>query len=474
MKVTFDDELPQVQKMNDGSEWLKSIVPPEIMSKQFFLSLYESLKDNEEFKNLLEEIKKASAELDTNSEQNNNNTLGSIYYSNLSKTNKKFGEKFKQLENKLLDQVLHEVSHSYNTKRHTHSGFVHYLYYAWSNEMGICLRPDVIFYTIVCETIEYLRKNKNIIGLIKEITIPVCLEKDKLENNKYFDNLMVEIYENDIFRDLMTSSNFESEPDNFNIALKFASVKTANANFNNLSTMCGITQVEIMGEKSDWLKLSDKILLMKTIIPNLDRYYNKCHLIIKKIMSHDFYQSDHLNQFDFFKNIFYLEHIDNCKSSNSHVVVDGWFKDFYINKHLTLDKYPTHANYIPCIQNNKKYFKTMGMTYSECKNNILYPQYGEITYEVLDDNIFNSTIIPISNKKNNTTEPVDSINNLTNNENNTNQNTSYLGKLLEFTNYASDTTTNVLKQNWQTTLIMSFFVGAVGLGSIIISKLDRN
>lgn len=462
MKVTFSDKLPQVEKMNDRSQWLKSIVPPEIMDKQFFLSLYESLKDNEELQNLLEEIKKASTEANTNNEQNN--TMDSVYYSNLSKTDKKFGEKFKQLENKLLDQVLHEVSHSYKTKQHTHSGFVHYLYYAWSNEMGICLRPDVLFYTIVCETIEYLHRNKNMVGFIKKIILPVYLEKNNLENNDYIDHMMTEIYDNNIFRELMTSSNFKSEPNNFNIALKFASTKTANTNFNNLSTMCGITDVEIIGEKSDWLILLDKILLMKTIIPNLDDYYNKCNLLIEKIILHKFNQ---LNQQDFLKNIFCLKDSNECESNYSHIV-DGWFKDFYIDDHLTLDKYPTHANYIPCIQNSKKYIKTMGMTYSECENNILYPQYGEITYEVLHDDVFNAIIIPNSNKTNTVLTETVSL------TNDSNQNISFLGKLLEFTNYASDTTTNIIKNNWQTTLIMSLFVGAVGLGSMIISKMDRN
>lgn len=488
-KKHSDDEtlsLLPTQKLNDNTQWLKSIIPPEIMGKQFFESLYEKLKENSELRELIESIK-YSIDQSLKNESKDNNIISSVYCNELSKTNEEFGNKLKQLETKLLDQVLKEIKHSYKDKQHTHSGFVYYLYYAWSNDMGICLRPDMIYYTIVCETINYLNKNKNIVGLLKKnYKINVSLNKeDYIDENLLF-SILNEIFQDKSLCNILSHTEFSSQPDNFNIVLKFASMKMAKTEFNCFSPLCGITQVDITDNYLDWLQLLDKIKLLSTIIPTLQQYYDKCSDTIMKIISivcdgNNLNDSD--NQSDFFENIFWLEN----KCTSRHYIINGWFANFYMRQYTTLDEYPSHANYLPYTQYGKKYIYAVGMTYSNYENNILYPQYGEIVYQILHDGIFNVLLLAdnteITNEEKcklmiksinqnvgcSTTD--EELNTLSNNVKQNNE-TTFVGKLMENITYATNTTSDTLKNNWQTTMLVSVF-GVIGIGAMLITKLGK-
>lgn len=484
------NELLSVQRLDDNSQWLKSIVPPDMIDRKFFMSLYEELKDNSEFRELMESTKKLSL---AESQQQSKSVVDSVYYSKLSKTNETFGKKFRQLETKLLDQVLSEVSHSYKDKQHTHSGFAYYLYYAWSNEMGICLRPDILFYTIACETMSYITKNKNLFNefFSKEqrehlnINITGDLTEDKLVS------VLNDLLGNKLFGASLTHTHFESQPSNFNTVLKFAPIKMATAYFNYLTSFCGITEVDVKGNESDWEILRNHVDLISSIVPGLEKYYKKCVYLIEKIIFFTFKSDDEQLKQKFFEEIFWLE--DPCSSGHTHVV-KGWFSDLYVNEYVSLEDFPAHANYAPYTntETNKNYIKAVGMTYSEYENNILYPEYGEVVYEVLHQGIFKvllaSENVELSNEEKcksmiksinasvgyaPTDDEVDKIYADKMKLSKHKVDESFVGRFFETMTYAT-MATKVMKDNWKTTMAVTMLAGAVGFGAMFASRLAKN
>lgn len=491
IKRGSQNELLNIQKLDTNSQWLKSLVPPDLTDRKFFVSLYEGLKDDKEFNELMESTKKIS-----NTENLNKSVVDSVYYDKLSKTNAEMKRKFLLIETKLLDQVLKEESHSYKNQQHTHSGFAYYLYYAWSKELGICLRPDMIFYTILCETVSFIMKNQK--GYKHLFTDSYTNNKTfdiKVQNGEHFDNnkmneTLSTIISYQELKDVATKKHFKSQPDNFSYVSNFCFVKMASAYFNFLTSFCGIPKIEILGDSDDWVELLASIRSLSSIVPELSQYYERCNNTIGKIVNYVF-SKNKTEAIRFLSEIFWLE--DPCKSGHTHEV-KGWFSHFYVNDYTSLEDFPSHANYVPFtnMDSNKKFIKAVGMTYSMEKENILYAQYGEITYEVLHQGIFNILLscenIELSNEEKcksmiksmntsmgyiPTNEEVEKI--YTNNfkERNNNPDVTLVSKFLEVVGDTVTITGNVMKENWKTTLFVTTVIGAIGMGSIVAKMLNK-
>ena len=380
------NKLLQTRKLDDGSQWLKSMVPPDLMDKKFVMGLYDGLKNDPEFTELIASTKQISNSL--NAEKS---IVDSTYYDNLSKTHLDVKEKFALLEKKLVEQILKEKKHTYKDKPHTHSGFAYYLFYCWSNEMGICLRPDMIYYTVVCETVSHILKNKDQYKHLftdhnDKSVLEILVDHEFDIDIDTLDAVLNDVISNVDFKKLITETKFDSQPENFSTVLKFSFVKMASAYFNFLMSMCGISTVEVVGSQDEWLELLNKLAKLSEFVPSLQQYYFKCTETVQNIVTYGF-GSDQLESSKFFENVFWLE--DPCSSGHTHVI-KGWFSSLYVDSYESLEDYPVHANYIPYIQkeSGKNYIKVMGMTYSDELDGTLYPQYGEIVYEVVHSGIY--------------------------------------------------------------------------------------
>lgn len=525
MKIYIDNDKnnfqlkdqPQVQMLNTSSQWLKSLVPPHLMDRKFFVSLYEKLKDDSEFVELMHSTKKLSVKKMQDNE--NSSVVDSVCYNKLSKEHEDVKEKFNLLEQKLLEQVLKESVHSYKTEPHTHSGFAYYLYYSWANEMGICLRPDMLYYTVVCETVSYLTKHsQDYPQLLSRVdNIDICINcKDCTQTNSIKSTRCAESFGSDTLnnflsvlikdpqlKELMSETSFSDQPENFSEVLKFGWVKMASVHYNLLKSFCGIKSVEITCSEEDWKMLTHKLRKLSDIVPDLSQYYEKCISTVEKIAK----SSNTDGQF--FKEIFWLE--TPCESGHSHGV-KGWFSNFYLSTCDSLEEYPAHANYVPYMDasNGKKYIKTSGMTYSTELDGVLYPKYGTIDYEVSHDGIFSvltnsksteltseetcksmiksinasmgykPTEVEIEKAYNTNfkkkidvihelTESVKSVDSLATNTHN-NPNVTMISKFMETVTYATINATTAAKENWGTAL----FLASCGIAaSILFVKFSK-
>lgn len=387
----------KVRTLNNNSQWLKHLAPG-VMNKEFVVSLCADLEGNQEFSDLIFSIQKLSSELVSDSQ------LGqSSCYDNLRQTNDEIAHKMLRIEQMLTNQVLVEVSSNYSKNQHTHAGLVNYLFYAWANDFGICLRPDMLYYTIISETMTHILSNaEQFQHLLIHSSDSVIIENevDNLPEHLLQEQLL-NILNNIDFKTHIVDVKFDSQPENFSFALGMCFFKRVNEQQIPVDPMCGIPSIEILGNKQEWIKLLDTIAKLSTFVPSLGDYYVQCSDAINELVSARFCgfnnDSDSFNDenvpeklVEFLSNIFWIN--GECESNHS-VVLSGWFKKFYILQWDYLELYPTHSNYVSyknqSVDNlSKNFIKVCGLNYSKLENNTLYPQYGESVYEVRHSKIF--------------------------------------------------------------------------------------
>lgn len=391
-----NNEIKQVRTLNNNSQWLKHLFSENVMTKEFVVSLCAELEGNKEFTNLIIDIQKLSSELATSSQLSK-----SSCYDNLKQTNSEIASKMLMMEHILTNQVLIENNNPHKFETHSHAGFVNYLYYAWANEFGICIRPDMLYYTIISETIEHIISKENNVtenkyfNLFKKEREPIRFERScetnyEISKNE-IENIVNSVINQPDFKKHIIDIQFDSQPDNFNVALNMCFLKQIPENIRKIDSKCGITMVEVLGSEREWTNLLDTIAKLSTFVPELGDYYVKCTLAINKLVVSRF-NTNELSEsvisekmIEYLSEIFWVE--GEC-DSNHITLAKGWFRDFFIDEYDSIEQYPTHSHFVPYIVNNKNFIKVCGLNYSNMNDNILYPQYGESTYEVKHNKIF--------------------------------------------------------------------------------------
>jgi hypothetical protein len=312
--------------------------------------------------------------------------------------------------------TITQIENNHPDNDHTHAGFVYYLYQCWAKEKGVCLRPDIIWYTIVSETAREILGNPS---KYKHLFSKTTGKQDMILTEMtphdisidHLDKLLDEKVTNKEFKQLITGTQFKSQPEEFDLALKMSFAYMGKAYFNYMTTLCGISSVTVEGDKQEWFKLTKAIIDLNKFIPNLKSYYQKCCKTVNDICyySFDAKLKPQLNKFrvvdngwrthtkttldkynspeDFFSQLFMIK--ENCGSGHPYSTI-GWFSNLYMGNHSVLYDFPTHINYVPYrqIDYEKYYYKATGLTYSIDKENVLHPHYGVVIHEV-DEETFN-------------------------------------------------------------------------------------
>lgn len=213
-------------------------------------------------------------------------------------------------------------------------------------------------------------------------------EVDKLLNNNVL---------NYDFKNIITETKFDSQVENFDLAIKIAFAYMASPYFDYLTTRCGIPHVEVLGREEEYKLLYNKITELKKYVPEFSNYLDGCGEIVNDLIYWCFDDKTIkpvLSSCDdaemFLSGIFYIK--QNCGSGHPYNIY-GWINKFYMKNHHNLSKYPAHLNYIPYefVDNQTYYYKAIGLSYSEYdeEKNILRPQYGYTIHQVFDKELFN-------------------------------------------------------------------------------------
>jgi len=295
----------------------------------------------------------------------------------------------------------------------THKGLMQYIFSAWAQELGVVLKPDVFFYTVVSEIKNQIISNPDKYRHLltssdkKEEIIVVGLTVDTL-----LDALEQKVPCKDLFN-LVSKTSFSTEPKHFKQVLGITMADMGTPYYSYGTTRCGIPKVMVLGEKSEWDKLVASIISLKNIFDSccnvLSEYLVNVLGTINKFIEAVFEDNDK----EYFRNMFIYHKNPKCGSGHEPVVLNGWIKHLYICKYYKerflghdehINRYPSHLNCLPYDDkddpSNIKYFCYIcGLSSSKNIDGYLYPEYNIAHCEIVHpDNKTIFDVIACNNK----------------------------------------------------------------------------
>lgn len=283
----------------------------------------------------------------------------------------------------------------------THQGLMQYLFSAWAKELGVVLKPDIIFYTIISEI-------KNEIINDPETYRQLFTTSDKKTKiilvGLTIDNLMNALESQIPCRDLfnlITKTSFSTAPVHFNQILGITMADMGTPYYYYGSTRCGIPRVAISGDESEWLKLIGIVTDLKNIFEPLSkmlgRYLEIIFGTLNDLVKAVFYDKNN----DYLREMFIYHKNPYCGSGHEPIVLKGWARHFYIGEYFTssrkfyydeyINKFRSHINCLPYNNEDdpndiKYYFYACGLSSSRIVDGFLYPEYNIAHCEIVHSN----------------------------------------------------------------------------------------
>ena len=302
----------------------------------------------------------------------------------------------------------------------THAGLISYVHYAWANEIGIQLRPDMIMNTIISRLADQILSNPKDYKYLftdSESKVDIVTVGNLFDIEQIIEKVR-SVIKNPEFLSVICDTEFESDVVNAKLARNIAFACAATPYFSYMSTMCGIPTLEVIGSESDWIKLYQSINKLINMGPDNTYNHHKQYItesanIISNIIYYCFgtkttdFKQLYSSREEFFSDIFHYGENAQCGSGHDDTVVSGWLRVFYggslkYEPSKILGKYNAHTNYL-CVRDidtQKMYCQVVSLAYSilDSDRNILSPHYGIITYEITDESTYNRLAM-INNEK---------------------------------------------------------------------------
>jgi hypothetical protein len=264
-----------------------------------------------------------------------------------------------------------------NNMNYSHQGLIQYVFLCWAKELGVVLKPDMLFFAIISEIKNFIvdkpepfrslftKENEKTDIVIVDLTI------EKLMT--VLENLMPS---KELF-DIVTNTTFETAPEHFLQVMGITMADMGTPYYDYYTTRCGIPEVKVMGCEEDWLKLIQRITQLSTLLSSyhwgLKDYFKRITKTLTELVT-----AINVENIAFFENIFSYEMDKNyCQSGHQYVLMNGWIKNFYIKNHSSyINDYASHLSCLPYSDEDKYYFYISGMTSSRLQDGYLYPEYN--------------------------------------------------------------------------------------------------
>ena len=269
-----------------------------------------------------------------------------------------------------------------NKMEYTHPGFIQYVFTAWVNELGVVLKPDVLFYTIISEIKDaIINKPDNFKKLFTTLDEKTEIEVVHLTIDKLVDALEQLIPCKELF-DIITKTEFDTAPFYFKQVLGITMADMGTPYYSYSTSKCGIPKLRVLGDIGNWENLCRAIDGLQKLLAPCSSQVGKYLLLaletINEIMAAAFTKNDR----EFFQNIFTYAKNAKCGSGHAKVVMNGWIKNFYINHQSPyIRDYSSHLNCLPYIDKDDPskimyYFYASGLSSSYVIDGYLYPEYN--------------------------------------------------------------------------------------------------
>lgn len=271
------------------------------------------------------------------------------------------------------NEVLRNVNGEY-----IHKNYLDYLGKCWNSHYGIIVSPDIIWHIIMYETAVQIKKKPNTYRELftdsdEKKVITIVSSEVMIPLDELYERLGKLVpTDTDLF---VPSFSTTGEMERMAFISTFADAMQVYYDY--MMLLCGIQKIKILGTQEDWDKIISNLKKLKSILggAGLGVYYDRIIPIVEKIASL------HVNV-EFWNNIFSLE---KC-GSGSQVVMNGWIKDFFIDRPEVeyIHNFSALVSTVPYknLSTKKSYELHYGLFSSNVEEDYLVPQFGYVLNDV--------------------------------------------------------------------------------------------
>lgn len=263
-----------------------------------------------------------------------------------------------------------------------HQGYFEYLATAWENHYSVVMRPDDIWYVILCELTSKIAKEPakyeslftTTPGSKQEISVPTC-DIESIDPQLVIEELKDRVPSNvDTFIPEFSTTTLPIK-----LAMNVAFCDLVSPYYNYSTYLCGIPNIRIEGTLEDWHLILKNLEELKTIFKgNLKEYLNRCLVNVQ-------YMLDAIdnNDAEYFRKMVKL----NPCGSGHQFTMNGWILQFLCRddttKSIQLEGLPNNfskMNYTN-LDTGRKFTLYCGLFYSRVENEFLVPGYDAVRIE---------------------------------------------------------------------------------------------
>lgn len=281
---------------------------------------------------------------------------------------------------KQLTTPLVAVAHSLGEPALCHDSYLRYLELCWNQHLGAVIRPDDLWYAILCEVAGLIiadpEKYRHLFSETQEkqdiVVVTDALEVMPIDQLSSMLAKVVPMDASVFFPEFSTATPASRH------AMQAAFCEMGTPYYDYSMMCCDIPLIDVRGDRADWAKLVTQFEALTTAIRFVPAEWASN---VNKILVA---ARDSLTNAAFWKEILTLE---RC-GSGSDVIVSGWWSKLYVNFPKQLAKpsnFAQHISKVPYkhLQTKKEYLMKVGLFSSTWDGRLLVPEYGFVVYEKL-------------------------------------------------------------------------------------------
>lgn len=275
-------------------------------------------------------------------------------------------------------------------------GFIQNVDYAWRQETGLEIRPEVLFHLFCSEINKQVIKNSD---KYCSLFTTSSDKKDIVMNPFSLEALIQKLSDlmpNKELVDVVCNTTFTTAPEIFPNVMAITMASMSSPYYDYISSLCGIPKIRIAGSRNDWDKIVqsvDRLAKIFAAYPEMILYCTTVKEVVSSIIKSVFVDRDG----KYLANIYTREKNNVCMSGHDEVLMNGWAQQLYFGKYNarenkfhyknSIDDYSSHINYMVYRMeedpSNIKYRAYVtGLTSSVIKDGFLVPGFSVGHYEI--------------------------------------------------------------------------------------------
>lgn len=269
----------------------------------------------------------------------------------------------------------------------THSGLLDYLQLAWRNHHSVTIRPDDIWYVILCELAAVIAKKPQDYAKLFTTTPDkkqwIIVRSDDV--TKIDPALVIETLRRCVPTDVdLFLPEFSTTTPDVRLARYIAFCDLCSPYYNYGTKLCGFPSIRFEGIDRDWDKLLTALghMASTVFLQHKDTHHylmraHKCAQAMVNAVAQE--NATYLNK---------MLTLKKC-GSGSEYEMSGWILDLLFNskQNARLEGLPPHISKMQYVnmETKRKFILFTGLTESELQGDMLVPRYGQYVIEVTDE-----------------------------------------------------------------------------------------